>query len=145
MTAERRPTKPSRSAAGNLRAPAPAPGVRGKGAKRASRLFVDASQSRLADLRKPAPPEIQAPPVGLPIWFAALIATHCHAKANGQGRAIRWNCVSGRAVYTNQGVEVEEIEPLGIHLQGGQTVVVWWTPGETAYTVEVIRRLDCVA
>jgi len=99
----------------------------------------------LAELRKPAAPEIQQPPVGLPIWLAALLATRCQASANGQDHAVRWNCVSGRAVYTNRGAEVEAIEPLGVLLEGGHTVAVSWIPGATAYTVEVLRQLDCVA
>ena len=56
---------------------------------------------------------------------------------NGENRVIRWDCVSGRAVYTNHGGDAERIEPLGVSLMGGQTLAVYWMPGETAYTVEV--------
>jgi len=72
-----------------------------------------------------------------PIWFAALMASDCQASARGFGHAVRWDCVSGRAVYTNCGSEAETIQPLGVQLQGGHTLAVSWLPGETAYTVEV--------
>ena len=89
--------------------------------------------------------EIQAPGTPVPIWFAALLASHCQAKARGEDRDVRWHCVSGRAVYTNRGEEEETIEPLGVCLQGGHSVAVSWGPGETAYTVEVFRQFDCVS
>jgi hypothetical protein len=80
-----------------------------------------------------------------PIWLAALIATRCQAIANGEDRAVRWNHVSGRALYTNSRSETETIEPLGVSLQKGHTVAVSWIPGETAYTVEVYRQYDLCA
>ena len=82
-----------------------------------------------------------------PIWFAALIATHCQARAKGEGedRDVSWACISGRAVYTNRSAEEEIIEPLGVCLQVGHTIAVSWTPGDTTYTVEVFGQLDCVA
>jgi len=104
-----------------------------------------AASGKLAGFGRPATPAVQIPATPLPIWFAALLATHCQAKAGGEGRDVRWHCVSGRAVYTNDGVEAETIEPLGVCLQVGHTVAVSWTPGETAYTVEVFRGFDCVA
>jgi len=73
----------------------------------------------------------------MPIWLAALAASRCQASANGENHAVRWYCISGRAVYTNGGLETEWIHPLGVRLQGGQTLVVWWMPGETTYRVEV--------
>jgi hypothetical protein len=100
---------------------------------------------QLAGLRVPAPAEIQSPAVPIPIWLAALMATHCQVRANGEDRDVSWDCISGRAVYTNRGAEVEIIEPLGVCLQGGHTVVVCWIPGETTYTVEVFGEFDCVA
>ena len=33
--------------------------------------------------------------------------------------------------------QVELIQPLGVYLRGGQTLAVYWTPGDTAYTLEV--------
>jgi hypothetical protein len=72
-----------------------------------------------------------------PIWLAVLIATGCQAVTNGQDRAIRWDCASGRAVYTNRSAGTEFIQPLGVQLQGGDTLAVSWAPGETAYTLEV--------
>jgi len=149
--------------AGNLKIAARGAGVAAKSPERKSALLcinagpadpasrvptsrpLNPGLNRLAELRKPAAPEIQAPPVALPIWFAVLLATGCQACTNGRDHVVRWNCVSGRAVYTNRGVEVEVIEPLGVHLQGGHTIAVSWVPGETAYTVEVLRKLDCVA
>ncbi|MCU1235732.1 MAG: hypothetical protein JWP63_3699 [Candidatus Solibacter sp.] len=85
-------------------------------------------------------PEAQSPASGFPIWFAVLMASSCRAKANGENRAIRWDCDAGRAVYTNRGGDAERIEPLGVSLMGGQTLAVYWMPGETAYTVEVYRQ-----
>jgi hypothetical protein len=66
-----------------------------------------------------------------------LVATCCLARGNGQDHAVRWNCVSGRAVYTNAGADAELIQPFGVRLQGGHTLAVSWEPGETAYTTEV--------
>ncbi len=77
------------------------------------------------------------PAAAHPIWFAALIASACLAEGNGARHTIRWNCVSGRAVYTNRGREAERIEPLGVRLLGGETLAVYWIPGETSYTLEV--------
>src|SRR5215472_14153798 len=81
------------------------------------------------------PPHISTEPT--PIWFAALMASSCLAVAGDSGHAVRWNHVSGRALYTNSGSNTETIEPLGVRLQKGHTVAVSWIPGETAYTVEV--------
>jgi hypothetical protein len=102
------------------------------------------AQGKLAGFGGAASAEIQSPAAPVPIWFAALQASHCQAKARGEGRAVRWNCVSGRAVYTNCGQEEETIEPLGVRLEGGHTVAVSWTPGATTYTMEVFRQFDCV-
>ena len=85
---------------------------------------------------------VQAPSEAVPIWFAALIGAHCQALVNGRPRTVRWNCVSGRAHYTNFGPETETIQPLDIRLQGGHTLAVSWAAGETAYTLEVFRALD---
>ncbi len=76
----------------------------------------------------------------LPIWLAALIASRCEANRNGTMRAVNWNCISGRAVYTNDGADPELIQPLGVRLQGGHTLAVSWIPGETEYTLEVYRQ-----
>ena len=73
----------------------------------------------------------------LPVWLAALLAARCQVNRNGEDQAVRWSCVSGRALYTNAGADSELIQPLGVHLQGGQTLAVCWLPGETDYTVEV--------
>jgi len=102
------------------------------------------ANGKLAGFGPPAPAEIQPPCAAVPIWFAALIAIHCHARAKDEQRDVRWNCVSGRAVYTNHGAEEETIEPLGICLQGGQTLAVSWIPGQTSYTVEIFPQFECV-
>jgi hypothetical protein len=73
----------------------------------------------------------------LPIWLAALAAARCLVNRNGEDHAVRWSCVSGRAQYTNAGADAELIQPLGVRLQRGQTLAVYWLPGQTAYTVEV--------
>jgi len=81
----------------------------------------------------------------VPVWLSALIASSCHAFVNGTCRAIEWSCQAGRAIYTNRGRERELIEPLGIHLDRGDTLAVSWTPGKTEYTFEIQRAADCRA
>lgn len=73
----------------------------------------------------------------VPIWLAALMATRCQAEGNGESHAVAWDCASGRALYANCGAGTERIEPLGVSLQRGETLEVYWLPGETAYTMEV--------
>jgi len=87
-------------------------------------------------------PEACRPVEPLPIWMAVLLATSCEARRNGVNHAVRWSLVSGRAVYTNAGREVEYIEPLGVSLSGGHSIAVSWMPGETAYTVEVYCQAE---
>ena len=87
-------------------------------------------------------PPAEILPEPIPVWLAALIAARCQAMGNGRGRAVRWNHVAGRALYTNAGADPERIEACGIHLEGGHTVAVSWVPGETAYTVEVCRHYE---
>jgi hypothetical protein len=70
------------------------------------------------------------------------MATPCHARSNGQHHDIRWNCVAGRAVYTNFGGDSERIEPLGVSLSVGESLAVYWTPGETAYTLDVYSQTE---
>lgn len=76
----------------------------------------------------------------LPIWLAALAAARCRVHRNGENHAVRWSCVSGRALYTNAGADAELIQPLGVRLQGGQTLAVYWLPGQTTYSVEVYSQ-----
>jgi hypothetical protein len=90
-------------------------------------------------------PEAQPPADPMPVWFAALIATRCHVSRNGVDQAVLWNCVSGRALYTNLGSDPELIRPLGVQLQRGQTLAVYWTPGESEYTLEVLGHAERVA
>ena len=89
-----------------------------------------------------APPARTSP---LPIWLAALLAARCQVNRDGEEHAIRWSCVSGRALYTNAGANAELIRPLGVHLQGGHTLAVCWLPGETDYTVKVYRQDEMCA
>ena len=81
----------------------------------------------------------------VPIWLAVLFATSCEAQRDGGNHLVRWNWVSGRAVYTNAGRDAEHIEPLGVSLLGGHTMAVSWIPGDTAYTVEVYRQEELCA
>jgi len=81
----------------------------------------------------------------LPIWLAALAAARCQANKDGEDHAVRWSCISGRALYTNAGADAELIQPLGVRLQGGQTLAVYWLPGQTAYTMEVYGRNEMCA
>ena len=72
-----------------------------------------------------------------PVWLAALSAATCRTTGSGEAQAMRWDCVSGRAVYTNAGADIETIQPLGVRLEGGQTLSVCWAPGDTGYTLEI--------
>jgi hypothetical protein len=85
------------------------------------------------------------PAAPAPIWLAALIATRCQAIGAGADDAIVWKWVAGWALYTNTGVGPKFIQPLGVRLQGGETLAVTWGPGETAYKVEVYPRLVACA
>ena len=78
----------------------------------------------------------------LPIWLAVLMATSCQARSHDDNHDVRWDRVAGRAVYTNFGREAERIEPLGVSLSVGETLAVYWTPGETAYTLEVYSQTE---
>lgn len=93
----------------------------------------------------PLAPPADLLPEPVPIWLAALIASRCAATSNGALRAVRWQHVRGRAIYTNSGVETEVIQPLGVRLAGGDTVSVSWVPGETAYTVEIQSQRELCA
>jgi hypothetical protein len=78
-----------------------------------------------------------------PIWFAALVANACTAIDRAEGRLVNWRHSSGKALYTNPDREAENIQPFGVSLRRGETLAVWWQPGDTAYTLEVYR--DAVA
>ena len=82
----------------------------------------------------------QSGPSPAPIWLAALNAASCQAAAKGENHAVRWNCAAGRALYTNSGADTETIYPLGVSLERGQTLAVYWMPGETGYSMEVYGR-----
>ena len=94
-------------------------------------------------MRKLQQKSMTAQPV--PIWLAALFAAQCLADDGNQRHAVPWDCVSGRAVYTNDRAAVELIEPLGVSLERGETLAVSWRPGETAYTMEVYGRSQMCA
>jgi hypothetical protein len=116
-----------------------------KGNRSRKRLSLLSAHGKLAGFGGSSSAAIQPPASAVPIWFAALLAAQCQAKAQGEDRDVSWHCISGRAVYTNRGMEEETIEPLGVRLQGGHSVAVSWGAGETSYTVEIFRQLDCVA
>jgi hypothetical protein len=94
---------------------------------------------------RPRLPEASRPGEPVPIWLAVLLATSCEAQRDGENHAVRWSCVSGRALYTNAGRDAEHIEPLGVRLLGGHTMAVYWMPGDTAYTVETYRQTGLCA
>jgi hypothetical protein len=79
----------------------------------------------------------------LPVWMAALLAAECQVTGNGFARTVDWRCRSGRAMYTNLGAETEIVHPFGIPLRRGETVIISWLRGETAYTVQL--EPDCLA
>jgi hypothetical protein len=80
-----------------------------------------------------------------PIWFAALVANGCTASDRAEGRTVNWRHKSGKALYTNSARDAEHIQPFGVSLRRGETLAVWWQPGETAYTLEVFHDLNAVA
>ena len=82
----------------------------------------------------------QSSPSPAPIWLAALNAASCQASRKGENHEVRWSCAAGRALYTNSGADTETINPLGVRLEGGETLAVYWMPGETGYTMEVYGR-----
>ena len=88
---------------------------------------------------------LQSRSAPLPIWFAALVACNCCATSEGEEHPIHWICEADRALYRNCGFQSEWIEALGVRLRCGDTISVRWLPGDTAYTIEVLNSLDCVA
>ncbi len=64
--------------------------------------------------------------------------------ASGAGHRVRWDWRSGCAIHTNTGAAAEVLPILGVHLKPGESVVVRWIPGETAYTVELLRANSLV-
>ncbi len=80
-----------------------------------------------------------------PIWFAALVANGCTAKHRAGHRSVNWRCNSGKALYTNSARDAEQIHPFGVSLRRGETLAVWWKPGETAYTLDVYKEADVAA
>ena len=107
---------------------------------------VDTTEAGIARPRCTAPLGVAAglrpePPItAAPIWLAALISSGCRANGGGPEHAVRWSCVSGRALYTNGGASTEQIEPLGVSVPAGGTLVVYWAPGRAEYTLEISSR-----
>ena len=81
----------------------------------------------------------------MPVWLSALVAAQCLATDGNQRHDVPWDCVAGRAVYTNAGATAEFIEPLGVSLERGETLAISWRPGETAYTMEVYGQSQMCA
>jgi hypothetical protein len=69
--------------------------------------------------------------------MAALLAAECQVTGNGGTRTVDWRCRSGRAMYTNLGVETEIVYPFGIAVRSLETIIVSWLPGGTGYTVQL--------
>lgn len=72
-----------------------------------------------------------------PVWFAVLTAAQCRALGNGEPHEVRFDWVSGRALYTNTGASPEWISSLDVQVESGHTLAVFWTPNDTAYSTEV--------
>ncbi len=94
------------------------------------------SKRRVYSLSVKAVPDAE-PPTPAPLWLDALSATVQSDGVDSVGKVVRWHCVSGRAFYTNVGAEIEMIQPLGVRLEGGHTLSVWWLPGATSYSLAV--------
>jgi len=72
-----------------------------------------------------------------PVWFAVLSAAQCRAVGNGEASEVRFDWVAGRALYTNSGANPEWIPALGVQVQSGHTLAVYWRPNDTAYSTEI--------
>jgi len=81
----------------------------------------------------------------VPVWLAALFAARCQVTNGNDCEVVPWSCISGRAVYTNDGAAAQWIEPLGVSLQRGETLAVSWRPGDTAYTLKVCGHAQMCA
>lgn len=161
MPAEKRKNRYLR-AAGNIRVAARGAGKSAGGAERVSpqvhclpKIATRPSPGTAATLHRPvgergdlrlkgisSTVEVHPASEPVPIWLAALLASRCQATGNGEDHAVRWNCCSGRALYTNAAVYTVRIEPLGVTLKEGHTLAVGWAPGETTYSLEVFRQYD---
>ena len=112
-----------------------------RGGRSIARPLTVATRSTAGPSALSLPPRLQSDSTSgsepSPIWLAALIAVNCQAKSNELHHTIRWHSTAGRAVYTNFGSHAERIEPLGVTLSAGDTLAVYWLPGETGYTLEV--------
>ena len=75
-----------------------------------------------------------------PIWMAVLVAAGCQALTRGREHAVQWEWEAGRAVYANTSADAELIQPLGVRLEGGHTLAIYWAPGETAYSMETFSQ-----
>jgi hypothetical protein len=89
-----------------------------------------------------SPQESRSCPEPLPVWLAALMASRCYVSGNALPHEVRWQPVAGRAIYTNFDRCTETIEPLGVRLAAGETLAVYWIPGETAYTLEICSNTE---
>lgn len=74
----------------------------------------------------------------MPIWMAALLAS-------AAGRKVSWEWLGGRAVFRNRSARPELIEPLGLRVGRGESVVVTWLPGQSEYTIQLYRRNSLAA
>ena len=70
-----------------------------------------------------------------PMWVAALNAAIHHVEINRNDLLI-WDRAADCAFFTNSGA-TRCIEALGVTLRHGETLVVCWRQGETAYSMEV--------
>jgi hypothetical protein len=103
---------------------------------------VSAARACASSLTPPALAENGGAGEPLPIWLSVLMATSCQARSDDSNHDVQWDRVAGRAEYTNFGHDAERIEPLGVSLLVGETLAVYWIPGETAYTMEVYSQTE---
>jgi hypothetical protein len=73
----------------------------------------------------------------VPVWFGALLAHCCQAIHGVETHSIQWDCISGKALYTNLHGHAAQIQPFGVCLRPGETISVSWRPGETEYTLDI--------
>ncbi|HUA64122.1 MAG TPA: hypothetical protein VML19_35590 [Verrucomicrobiae bacterium] len=70
-----------------------------------------------------------------PMWVAALNAAIHDVEVNRNDQ-LQWDRGADCAFFINSGA-TRRIEALGVTLRHGETLVVCWRQGETAYSMEV--------
>src|ERR1051325_7069795 len=99
------------------------------------------SKTEFATVRRPARAnENRVDLKAMPVWAAALLARECEAITDSGRHTIAWRLAGTSALHTNTGITLERIEPFGVTLESGQTLIVSWAPGDSGYTLRIVRQ-----